>query len=361
MLDTLQKMSGTTHKSFADSKTVTQNNERLVFQKEGNVSITLSTREVPVISYNDMAFISERNSIVFRAGDSPVWNRNQTILPMSWRLFKNTIEHAGHEYTLQTIPTLSSALDFDIRKNQPDFMKMLNKRMQQAYIAEQAKQKYQEAYGYSDYEIEQLDPDNYADEIMSVINNFLRQKNSRDEEEEDMDAFEAVEMAEFLAAAEANNEQLKANAEAAAKMQASEKKIYAGGLLSKEDLVSATGGVQHTFDRDILAVYTDIKGDMWNDRSCFTVKNGNLCGLDGTPYIVRINSSEDLAKLSDASKDAATRVFAEDEIRNVKQEDIAALGSYDVTDAFYHFLISMNKWSFANGRFEAGMTRRMNM
>ena len=99
MLDTLQKMSGTTHRSFRDSKTVTQDNERLFMQNKGEVTYTITTKEVPVISYNDMAFISERNSIVFRAGDSPVWNRNETILPMSWRLFTNTIVHDGHEYT----------------------------------------------------------------------------------------------------------------------------------------------------------------------------------------------------------------------------------------------------------------------
>ena len=96
MLDTLQKMSGVTHKSFKDSKTITVDMSRIWAQVEHNETINISTREVPVISYNDMAFIPERNSIVFRAGDAPIWNRNQTILPMSWRLFKNTIEHYGH-------------------------------------------------------------------------------------------------------------------------------------------------------------------------------------------------------------------------------------------------------------------------
>ena len=128
MLDTLQKMSGTTHKSYIDSKTVTMDKQRLFMQVESKLSYTVTTKEVPVIMYNDMAFIAERNSIVFRAGDPPVWNRNQTILPMSWRLFKDTIVHAGHDYSLQTIPTLSSALDFDVRKNQPDFMSMIEKR-----------------------------------------------------------------------------------------------------------------------------------------------------------------------------------------------------------------------------------------
>ena len=138
MLETLEKMSGKTHKSFTDSKTITRDMQKLMMQNEGKASYTMTTREVPVISYNDMAFISERNSIIFRAGDSPVWNRNETILPMSWRLFKNTITQPGKDYSLQTIPTLSSALEFDIRQNQPDFIKMLDKRIAQACKAAEA-------------------------------------------------------------------------------------------------------------------------------------------------------------------------------------------------------------------------------
>lgn len=98
MLDTLQKMSGTTHKVFTNSKTITRDTEA-VFQNlsgnEGKTSYTMTAQEVPVISYNDMAFISPRNSIVFRAGDSPIWNRNETILPMSWRLRAHDIKQLG--------------------------------------------------------------------------------------------------------------------------------------------------------------------------------------------------------------------------------------------------------------------------
>lgn len=125
MLDTLQKMSGLTHKAVKDSKTITQDIERIWMRTEGKASYTMSVKEFPVISYNDMAFISPQNSIVFRAGDSPVWNRNQTMLPMSWQLFANTIVQPGKKYTLQTIPTLSTAMEFDVRKNQPDFELML--------------------------------------------------------------------------------------------------------------------------------------------------------------------------------------------------------------------------------------------
>ena len=225
MLDTLQKMSGTTHKAFTNSKTITRDTERIWLQNEGKTSYTMTVQEVPVISYNDMAFISQRNSIVFRAGDSPIWNRNETILPMSWRLLQNTIKQPGHDYTFQTIPTLSSAKEFDRRKNQPDFGKMVDKRMAQAVASDNAKQAYQSIYGYSEWDIEQLDPDFYAAEIMEVINTSLSETVS-EAEDDDYDAWlEAQESVKDVA--EDNSDQAKATAEAAARQQDEDKLRFA--------------------------------------------------------------------------------------------------------------------------------------
>lgn len=356
MLDTLQKMSGTTHQSFTDSKTITKDKERLFMQNEGKASYTMTTKEVPVISYNDMAFISERNSIVFRAGDSPIWNRNEMILPMSWRLFSNTIVHAGHDYSLQTIPTLSSALDFDVRKNQPDFTKMLNKRIEQSNMAESAKQAYQHAYGYSDYEIEQLDPDNYADEIMAIINNYLR-KREESENQQDAAEFDMDFDQEWLDKAEENTEQLQATADAQQKQQQADQKRYAGGLLSREDLISATSGVNHSLDKDIVECYIDVKGDMWQDTRYFVAKHGDLYGASGEAYIVRTSQSADLEALQKAAQDKNSSVYAEGK---VDAKELNAIGTYQVTDAFYRFLVSLETWDFAKGRFDTAMARRMN-
>ena len=170
MIETLTKMSGTTHRVYRDSKTVTRDVEKLMLQVEGKVSYTSTAKEEAVITYNDLAYLPERNSIVFRAGDQPIWNRNETILPMSWRLFLNKIEHYGHEdYTLQTIPTLSTAIDFDVRQNQPDFGLMLETRLEQASYVETAAETFAKAYGYSTFDIERLDPDVYADEVLDIV------------------------------------------------------------------------------------------------------------------------------------------------------------------------------------------------
>lgn len=371
MLDTLQKMSGITHRSFRDSKTVTQDNERLFMQNKGEVTYTITTKEVPVITYNDMAFISERNSIVFRAGDSPVWNRNETILPMSWRLFKNTIVHAGHEYTLQTIPTLSSALDFDVRKNQPDFNEMLSKRMAQANVSGEAQVKYREAYNYSDYEMSQLDPDVYSDEVMVVINEKIRRRKAEENNisEDDYDEYIPDMVNDQFTASdiEDNQEVLDATADAQHQMEEWNRKMYAGKMLSKEDLVSMVSGVNHQLDADIIACYQEHRSDMMRDTVYFTVRPNDkgLYGMNGEPYILESKDS-DLQRLYDEdAKDPNKRVFQGVDEESMTPEQKAqferekqAFG-FVVTDEFYKFLVSIDRWDFAHGRFESEMANRM--
>ncbi len=370
MLDTLQKMSGTTHKSFTDSKSVTRDMETIfkgLSANEGKATYTMTTKEVPVISYNDMAFISERNSIIFRAGDSPIWNRNETILPMSWRLFKNTITQPGKEYTLQTIPTLSSAIDFDVRKNQPDFKKMLDKRMNQAYQSQIAKSMYQSAYDYSDYDIEQLDSDNYADEIMDIINTTIRNMNAEDDDDYEYDydddddmwgSAEPDDSTSEVVSSIANGQPVNVGGRmitfTAAQANSSEKR-FAGGMVSPDMLVSTTG-ISHSLDQEIIKAYIEIKGDMWNDTGYFACRSGNLYGLHGEPYILREDVSESLNALNQAAKDQDSNVFSEGD---VSPDELSSFGSYRVTDEFYRFLAAQESWRFANGKFEQQMKKQL--
>lgn len=357
MLDTLQKMSGITHRSYIDSKTITRDMEKLWMKNEGKASYTMTTREEPVIKYNDMAFISERNSIVFRAGDSPIWNRNETILPMSWRLFKNTITQPGKEYTLQTIPTLSTAADFDVRKNQPDFQKMLDKRMKQALAADMAKVQYQSAYGYSDYDIEQLDPDVYADEIMNIINSSLHE----DEESEERDFDDIFDNPDEMwdGELEENTEVTQAIADSQHEMAVANIGRFAGGTISIDNLTPLSGGKQasHLFDKEIAAAYLEVKGDMWQDTDYFKVVNGSLYGTDGNLYIRMVDQTDDLKALNESMNDSESNVYGDE---SIDEKEVKAIGSVVVEDAFYYFLASLESWNFAGGKFEEAMKREMN-
>lgn len=385
MLETLEKMSGKTHKSFIDQKTVTRDMEKLFLANEGKASYVMQTKEVPVISYNDMAFIADRNSIVFRAGDSPIWNRNETILPMSFKLFENTINIPGKDFSLQTIPTLSSTMDFDLKTNQPDFDELLMSRIQQAIIADKVMDSYKKAFGYSDDEIRRLDIDIYANDIMDMIDAEIAAKNHKPAKQDSNtnngqkkninrgvtgskvdnnvymnDEYEnALNELHYL-----NSLKIKENTEMRRELERvnitqahKDKRIYAGGQIAKSDLMNYSGQILHSLDSLIISVYTEIKEAMDKDSS-FTNINGSLCDrANGTVYIQCLSSAP-VKELAEASKDKHSNVYADSEITS---EDAKLFASYRVTDEFYRLLVSMNSWNtIANGQFEEQMAKKYN-
>lgn len=374
MLDTLQKMSGTRHQTYTDQKMITRDIEKIWLRNEGKASYTMSTKEEPVISYNDMAFISERNSIVFRAGDSPIWNRNETILPMSWRLFQNKIKQPGKEYTLQTIPTLSSALDFDIRRNQPNFGHMLEKRIMQAIRVAQAQKDFQDAFGYSDYEIEQLDPDVYSDTIMDIVNGRItieaqadapqqpaqmpkrpgqQQAEQRPPSSAPKTLDDLIEAKTFNRA-EKNEEQIAINQQYQHQQQVSDKKKFAGNRIAPSDLIDPhTGLVNRSWVTTIADIYGHIRPYLLSDTRHFRAKGQNLYALDGmTPYILKANESENLQMINTAKDEIKSRVYSD---MDINEEDINAMGTWFVHDNFIRYLAECERWDFADGKFEEKM------
>ncbi|MFH7596038.1 type IV secretory system conjugative DNA transfer family protein [Streptomyces racemochromogenes] len=367
MIETLEKMSGKTHRSYRDSKQISQDLDKVIGGKtEGRVSYTMSTKEEPLISYNDMAFLSPRNSIVFRAGDAPIWNRNQTILPMSVRLLRDTIRHPGHTYSLQTIPTLSSAVDFDVRMNQPDFVKMLEKRMRQAVKAADAKAQYKEIYGYREVDIERLDPDVYADEVMEVITTMTTVDEGHDPNAPvvvDPDEYEGMSMFDEDQFIE-NVEVGVAVAESQAVSVERQRLLYAEGTISKEMLVNPDGSAKvKSLDIEIAEAYKSAQTELEQDREHFSVGGGGeLRSADGSQiYISRIRSdayAEAARRINGHVKDVDSRVFAEED---VTEEDLKSLATVKVHSAFYQYLASLPSWEvLADGRFDRAMAIEMN-
>ena len=366
MLKTLETMSGVTHRSRADSKTITSDMGNLtnLNRNKGEMSYNIATKEEPVISFNDMAFIPDRNSMVFRAGDSPIWNRQEMILPMSWRLFSNTIVNPGHDYSLQTIPTLSTAMDFDVRKNQPDFNHWFNKRLSQMTFVEEAVEKYKDLHGYSDRDIELLDPDIYADDIMRIIHNLMNPVSLADSDDDDdlyydpsLDPMAQAE--ELMAEMFDNNEVIDEVAKAGAQQKEFTDKIYANKLLSKGDFVSISGNISgHTFDKMIRKLFVEEWQKFFDDKDHFYMSGdrdsgfsscGDLCSSDVDKVYIRMNRSlnaQEVAQLKEDSTDKGTRVFAEN------SEDIDSYGSaiatMEVTDDFYRYLASLSPHEFSN-------------
>lgn len=367
MIDTLQKMSGTHHVPHKESKNVTVNNSRVFWKVEDTSTVGISVKEEPVITYNDFAFISERNSIVLRAGDSPIWNRNQTILPMSWRLFQNTIQHYGHNYSLQTIPTLSSVLDFDVRKNQPNFERMLELRKQQAYYADAAIDLYKKANGYSDAEFEELDPDIRSDGVMEMLDLILDSLNKKQEspdawmDEGDFDDDESY--GEGLSVDEddirfvPNTEVLNATADAQKEDSDWKKPRYAHNQLSRDDLIPKSGGgsIDHNMGQYLLEAYVECHDYMEKDPLFRKVGNDLLSADGQTVYVHKKDDTADLKDLNKAAKDPRYSVYAEG--AEVDPKKMTVSSTYELTDDFYRFLVSMDRWNFAGGRFEEEVAR----
>lgn len=357
MIETLSKMSGICHRTYIDGKTVTKDVAAMIKMtaNEGKVSYNMSTKEEPVITYNDMASIPPCNSIVFRAGDSPIWNRNETALPMSWRLFKNTIINPGKEYSLQTIPSLSTAKDFDVKQNQPNFMRMFEKRLSQAAKAEKAMKYYQEVYGLSDDEIQKLDIDVYADNIMELVSSMLNPDVDLTVREENADPSVLdvePEQTEYTKTAVKDDSVEKAiqSDPVIKRYEEGDKKVYANATISRNDLVSPTG-VSHALDAIISDIYWKNRNSFSRDAKYFRIDPAtqSLLSVDGrTQYIVRSDNSRDAEAIGDNPRATGMDPEAALQTRN----DLI------VKDAFYKFLISFDTdWPFANGTFSREMAR----
>lgn len=348
MIERLQKLSGNTHVTYQDSKTVTRDAERLMMQTEGKISYNISTQERSVLSYNDFATLPPRNAILLRAGDMPVWSRNQMILPMSWRLFKDTIEKPGVKYSLQTIPTLSSALDFDVKLNQPNFETMLNKLIKQAENAAKAKEIFAKGYGYSDFDVSRLDEDVYSEEVMNIIDDIAFGEghtsvvNISDENEAEkatgdvkLENVENTEVKESVKKAEVNRQYM-------------EEKVFADGRLSRSALMR---GDQQMANRQLESVIIEAFlgcRQYFEKDPQFRMMNAGMADKNGEAYIT-FYRHEDAGDL----RSTAGESLSEEEVDQVS-------GNYGVTDAFFLFLAKQDNWrNIANGMFEKEMVKRL--
>lgn len=367
MLDTLEKLSGTTHRPYRDSKQVSQDLDKMVGGKtDGRVSYTISVKEEPLIKFNDLVYLPERNSIVFRAGDAPIWNRNETILPMSWRLLReNAMRHPGNDYSLQTIPTLSSAAEFDVRKNQPDFRAMLDKRILQAKHAEHSMDLYRESFGFKPLDIEKLDPDVYSADVMELVRHRSDWELGVDPITGGLDPVQAeyTESADYgqtTGLTESDNEDLlAAKADADAKIAELSVKRYADGELARDSLVRPDGVLRvGTLDVQICEAYRRTMVDFEHDTKHFRVgADGELRSTDGSTVYLRPQSlsSKDaaMAKLNESAQADGQRVYAEGELDG---DAMSALLTMEVTEAFYGFLASQDTWRhLADGEFDRAM------
>ena len=372
MIEMLEKMSGKTHESLIEQKTITRDNERVLSKNEGRISYTMSTKERSVIQFNDMLFIPPRNSMVFRSGESPIWNRRKTILPMSWRLLQNTIKQPGvKNYSLQTVPTLSTALDFDIRKNQPNFYSMLTKRVDQAREVDYMRKRYMDVHEYSEDDMARLDPDVLSDEIMIAINEKLygtgidtneventpwglRGYASKEEWQEDMRQREISRTNEMVSVSQDNVELSQEIATHKVADEEANLKVYADGRISKRMLKTVIGHTSMELANVFATAYDESKQHFASSPDyIYNPDNESLRLASNGKVLVESLSSADTKAFNNATKDKNSRVYSE-------ESDIgeSGVGRFQVHEAFIDHLSTLSSWDhIAGGRFEREVTR----
>lgn len=380
MLDTLSKLSGTTHETLREGKTITKDFDRIFNKNEGRISYNINTKERPVVRFNDLLFMAERQSVVFRAGNNPIWNKNETILPMSFKLFGNTITQPGKNYSLQTVPTLSSAMYFDIKKNQPNFYAMMEKRLSQARISDMLRQRYKDVYGYEEHEMERLDEDVLSDELMDAINIAIMPSDeaavsdewaasgyaSREEYEADMMPGELSyeeQQAIFEQRGEDSRKKGLRNTEldqeVAAAQEVSRKldqTMYGGGLIPRRMLINEAGQLSMSLAPIVAEAYDECLTYFANDPA-FRVDPSTYELRDSATQELYIRSAsgsdqKDVANLREAVSDTKSRVAAD------AVDDVTELTRFTVTDAFIRRLSSMDSWKdICRGRFDDTMSR----
>ena len=403
MIDTLSKMSGKTHRVVTNSKTITTDESQVMMRTDAKVSKTMTSEEVPVISYNDMAYIPKCNSMVFRAGTSAIWNRNETVLPMSWNLYKDTIINPGHEYSLKTIPSLSTAKDFDVKRNQPDFDAMLERRVAQAIAAPKATEAYQTLFGLSDADMARnVGDDNFADAIMRLVDSLVdgidaAQDNNDPDMAQSPDAAGGMDnwdpdddyddgaglnadgslktskaqgksaaqntASKLLEGAQENTEVEKQTQMTQAQAQDWERPRYCGGRLSRADLCSIAGAPTHQLDEVLSAAIEDAKAPMQRDKHNFRYdaalgtfyvrdEQGRMDAL--ALRMMGAMSAEQRASIQAAAKDPASRTFGE--------PDDMPYAQWQISDVFYRWLVSLDSWSgIAEGKFEQFLIRALDL
>lgn len=337
MISTLSKMSGTRHDTVM-SKTITQDNANPFERNDARVTKGVNVQEVPVIKENDFITLSPRNSIIFRAGSTPVWNRNEMILPMSYELLGNTIIQPGVEpYTLQTIPSNSSVMSFDVEKNTPDFYEMLRKRCEQARWTKQVERDWLKANGYGTSDLDHTAMyTNYVDdgevlsrEIMTEINMRIAKRHGNDYQRNDV--------ATMQNSGTRNDEFLKAHESATKHAMVDNRKIFANGTLSRSQLmVGSKVAITDTLRRTIAQALMIAKvRKSLNQSSDITVKGDVIYGPND-----EIFAQSDTAVWEGLEIDK--RSFDFDQLTSLPGDMVG----YYVEDAFIEYLASQDNWQY---------------
>lgn len=363
MLEILQGLGGQRYRIEHDSLTTTTDMYKIIATVDGKQSRGKSVKEVPVISKNDMLRVNKGDLMVFGKGD-PIWNTNQCAMPYAFELVhKDALNDWDDpkEYTMQTVPTTASTMDFDILNNQPNFINMVTKRCVQARETKDKLElfkQYNTVNGrpLTDDDLSRMDPEALAKEIMRSVNqqiNFNEHVKEIKAKEPSYDEDDIVEVSDLsiddLAqkmndSAERNDEFYEGMYEADKLHDDLHSLIYADDQISKYDLIRDPSDDLN----DALAYgYVQLLDDFKNSDN-YTVSDDGSLYLGSTLMIKSL--SEDLAEvgldhlMADGESDNYT---ARCEVMPAWRELLARNNIWDVLDGKYESVVASRFRSLA--------------
>lgn len=371
-VDNLVSLAGKTHRERNNSMSVTTNRMARVKKNDDRVTTTKTVMEEDVLSRNAFLQLKRQESIVLRAGSNPILNYGRSLLPMAWQLFggyRTQVNVPGMKYSLQTVPTMSSALEFNARQNIPNFYAMVEKRVAQARLVAVMEDRYRKAYNYDQINIDRMDPEIYAREIMDAVNDTLWQQNEAlrqqllDEEDmlpsdEVLYAKKAKERQESGTMMD-NTEYFDADREAKSHLVKDyDEMLYAGGTISRHMLVTEQGtsaNLGSSVATMIPQAVIQCKGQFMNDpKYRWDEKTQTLRDNKGNVLITY--NQEAMAVIKNAAESKDTRTFAE-KLPDMHEYEASA---YSVTAEFMMQLAKMKSWTgIAAGSFDNAMKQLM--
>lgn len=361
MLGTLEGMSGVRKVASKDSKTVTSDVRAFLNKNEGKVSYTTSIKEVPTIEKNDMLFIPPCNAMVFGKGN-PIWSRNETALPMAWRLHqtqlrdKDAVPKGERKYPLGTVPTTVNTDQFDVISNKPDFMAMVSKRVTQARKAQEVYDTYKAVHGLNEDGMSRIDPELLSQELMHNINILIAKEKAKgvDKVEEQRQGMEETAQEETAVT--------KAQAEGQQKIDEWSQATYAGGTLSRSMLVDPLSRTIHRdLDVVIAEAYMESKGHFASDMNYQVGDDDSLYYVndDNSTTLLIASQKEQLQTMKDtADKGDGSVQHVPHEPHAESVNEYTAGIRFAPTDAMYRHLVELPTWTpIAKGHFEQAMKK----
>lgn len=181
MLEALSKQAGTKHVTRTKQKQIQQSVGNVINTVDENVGYQYSTEEEPLFSLNELMSFTNGESMVLstvhrkdNSGESvrpnPIHNSKETLIPMAYALHKHGHNNDYFKKPLQNVEIATSSTDRDVYQDIPNFSKMYERRLNQAYRTNSTRKVYMHQHDLTEEDLINIERDEISDSIMRLVN-----------------------------------------------------------------------------------------------------------------------------------------------------------------------------------------------